>query len=332
MITSEAMTPSSDGNDNAQALSLDDAASLDWNDPYEETGPVEDEQKSDKETVEPDEDAEGPDETDEDFEDASEDPDGESDDDAEDEGEGEQSSTPEPEDTATVTIDGAKLSIAELKKGYFREADYTRQKQRVSEKERNLEAISANVTSAVHAIAEHLQKSLPPAHDQNLAITNPAEYVRKKAIHDTAMAGIAEVIKLAHAPQDAAKTLTEQQQTELLEAETAKLAEAFPQVRTPQGHKQFFDTAAMTARELGYSDEEIASATDHRLFKLAHYARIGMRAEAAKAKANKKVENVPPVAPTKRRQQNGNRSKNREAMSRLSKTGSIHDAMAIDFD
>ena len=75
--------------------------------------------------------------------------------------------------------------------------------------------------------------------------------------------------------------------------------------------------------------------TDHRLFALAHYAKIGMEAQKAKATAAKKVASVPPVSPPKKAALSGDAQvarKNIEAMRRLSRTGSIADAMAVDFD
>lgn len=238
-------------------------------------------------------------------------------------------------DDVVVTLsDGEKLPLSELKLGFMRDRDYRQKTQQVSNQRRDLEALATSVSQAVDAIADHLTKSLPPAPDPNLAITNPGEYTRRKAMHDHAMGQIAKVLETAHAPKDAVNKLTEQQHRELVASETAKLSEAFPQVRTQEGHKQFFDAAAQTARELGYSDEEIGGATDHRLFTLAHYARIGLKAEESKAKAAKKVANVPPVAPTKR-QPSKNAAKhrsNRDAMKKLNQSGSIHDAMAVDWD
>lgn len=329
MTTSETMTPSTDGNDNAQTLSLDEAANLDWNDPEEETVPDAEEPQSDEETVEADED--GPD-TEEDATD--EDTDADSEQDADAEGEEEQDSTPEPDDEATVTVDGTKLSIAELKKGYFREADYTRHKQTVAQKAKELETLSNRVTASVEAVAEFLQSSIPKMPDPGLALTNPGQHYREKMLHDNAMAQVAALIEKANAPKEALKTLTDEQRTEVLKTENAKLIEAFSETATPEGRKKFFEGTTAAAKELGFTDEELGRTTDHRLFKLAHYARIGLAAEAAKAKAKQKVVNVPPVAPNKRQPGTGVRSaqKNRAAMNRLAQTGSLQDALAVDFD
>lgn len=328
-MSEAATTPAGlSGSDSVQpSISLEDAADIDFYDPGEEdqeTVEGAEEQHSDVETDE----AEGQ-ETD-DIE-ASEG----GDDVEESDGEGEaEASTPEPDDSATITVDGQTLTIGELKKGYFREADYTRQKQQVSQKERDLEALTARVTTSVNAIAEFLSKQIPDAPDASLAMTDPGRYVREKAQHEAAMVQINAILEQANAPKEVAEKLTAEQRKTLLAEENAKLVEAFPQTATEEGRKKFFETAAGVARELGYSDAEIGEVIDHRMFKLAHYAALGMQAEKARAKAAKKVENKPPVAPQKR-QPGANAAKaakNREAMKRLSRTGSIADAMAIDFD
>jgi hypothetical protein len=328
MTTSETMTPSSEGNDSSRSLSLDDAAMIDWTDPEEETGTGETEQQS-VESLEASEELEA-----DEIEATEPDPEtDEGDDEASEDAEDEQGSTPEAADDATVTIDGKALTVAELKKGYFREADYTRHKQVVAEKERNLEALANQVSASVEAVTEFLTKALPQAPDPDLALTNPSEYVRKKALHEKAMAQLANVIEQAKPAKDAVAALTAEQRKEVIQAEDAKLRERFPQVSTPEGRQKFFESAASVAQELGYTPEEIGQATDHRLFALAHYARLGMQAEAARAKAKQKVANVPPVAPNKRPAQvNAQSKRNQEQMRKLARTGSIHDAIGIDFD
>lgn len=328
MTTEAATTPALSGSDSVRtSLSLEDAANIDFYDPDEDQGTVEDEQDqhSESETDEADDGQEA-----DEFE-ASED----GDDVAEGEEQGEESSTPEPADDATVTIDGQKLTLAELKKGYHREADYTRQKQRVSQKEQQLEAMSARVTQSVDAIADFLIKQIPPAPNPQLAMTNPSQFVQQKALHEAATAQVEALLGQAGEVKAVSQALTVEQKQELIASENAKLVEAFPVTATDAGRQKFFETAASAAKELGYSEQEIAQAVDHRMFALAHYAAIGMRAEKAREKARDKVQNVPPVAAPKARQQGGNQMaarRNQEAKKRLARTGSIDDAMAIDFD
>src|SRR5690606_39042023 len=122
---------------------------------------------------------------------------------------------------------------------------------------------------------------------------------------------------------------------ERIASEDAALVARFPATTTQEGRQKFFTEAVLAAKELGYSDAEVKQALDHRLFALAHYANIGMKAEKAREKAKVKAQHAPPVAPQKQRQHGGNQAaarRNQEAVKRLARTGSIEDAMSIDFD
>lgn len=310
------------------SLSLEDAAEIDFYDPEEnqETVAADQMQHSENETDE----ATG--QESEDIE-ASEG----GDDAANEEGAGEedQASTPEPDDNATITVNGEKLTVAELKKGYFREADYTRQKQTVSNKERDLGALSARVSQSVEAISDFLVNQIPPAPNPQLAMTDPGKFVQQKALHEAAVQQVVSLISQANEVKGVSDSLTAEQRRELISSEDAKLVEAFPTTATKDGREKFFATAATAAKELGYSDDEIKQAMDHRMFALAHYAAIGMRAEKSREKANEKVLNAPPVAPQRQRQQGARQDavrRNQEAKKRLARTGSIDDAVAIDWD
>lgn len=327
MTTSEADNLPSGGTDNTHSLSLDDAVNLDFEDPSEDNEEVADEPQSDEEPVEATDDVDQ--ETEEAADEETPDDDTETgDDDPE---------AVEISDDILVPMDDGPVPLKELKAGYMKQADYSRKTQELGNKRRDLEALSSRVSASVEAVAEFLQSSLPPAPNPALAIGTPAQqsqYLREKTLHDTAMAQVAALIEKANAPKDVLKTLTDEQRKEVLSTENAKLIEAFPTTTTPEGRKKFFEGTTAAAKKLGFSDEELKGVTDHRMFKLAHYARLGLAAEAAKAKAKQKVVNVPPVAPNKR--QPGASAtkarKNQEAMKRLARSGSIHDAMAIDFD
>ncbi|BEV44773.1 hypothetical protein [Afipia carboxidovorans] len=311
----------------APSISLDDAAEIDFFDPSEDNEDTEQAQQSEIETDEATESQE-----------ADENPPSEEGDTAEatDEGaEGESAdANPEPLDDVTVTVNGEKLALSELKAGYMKEKDYRHKTTEVATQRKNLEALSARVTNSVDAIAQFLVSSLPQAPDPSLALTDPGAFVQQKAMHDAAMGQINAIVAQANEAKEVVNTLTAEQRKELLAEENAKLATAFPMTATQEGRQKFFKAAADAARELGFSQDEITKITDHRMFALAHFAQIGMRAEQAKAKAAKKVENKPPVAPPKR-QHGANATQarqNKDAMKRLARTGSIDDALAIDFD
>lgn len=326
-MSEAAMTPEQSGNDSVRpSISLDDASEIDFYDPNEDTN--EDEQPEQSET-ETDEATDGQ-ESEEIDATAGDDDETE----AEETGEEDEASTPEPGDDVSVTVNGEKLTLNELKRGYLREGDYTRKTQVISQKEKNLDALSARVTRSVNAIAEFLVQQLPAPPDFALSQTDPMAFMRQKAIYEAATQSLNDLLAKAGEVKEVGNTLTAEKRTELLQSENAKLAEAFPQTATAEGRQKFFETAASAAAEMGWSKDEIGQVTDHRMFKLAHYAALGLAAEKAKAKAKQKVQNVPPVTPQKRPQgaNAAKVAKNREAMKRLARTGSIEDALAIDFD
>lgn len=241
----------------------------------------------------------------------------------------------EPDDSIVIAMPGGeKLELKELKSGYLRDRDYRHKTTDLANKRRELETLSTRVTQSANAISEVLMSTVPPAPHQSLSVSDPLRYVQEKAQHEAALEYVNSIVEKATSAKDVVNTLTREQQADIVQSEIAKLTEAFPQTKTPEGQKQFFDTALGGARELGFSDAELAQITDHRMFKVAYYAKLGLQAEAAKSKAVSKVANVPPVA-TQKRQAGPNAAKaraNQDAMKRLARSGSIQDAMAVDFD
>jgi regulator of replication initiation timing len=302
---------------------IDDPANLEFDEPEEEANeePKEEGIETDRETGEGDEAQE------------TAEPDEASEGDSETETAESDTDQPAVKDDVLVDVQGEKLPLSELKSGYMKDRDYRVKTQELGNKRRDLEALSTRVTASVNAIADLLVKQIPPAPDASLAMTDPGKYVADKAMHDAMMAQVASVIEQAQAPKEAVNKLTAEQRSELLQSENAKLAEAFPQTAKPETRKKFFDDVSRVATELGYSQQELEGVTDHRMFKLAYYAKLGMAAEQARAKATNKVANVPPMAQQKRQAPiAGKQRANQDAMRRLAKTGSMADAMAIDFD
>lgn len=246
----------------------------------------------------------------------------------------------EPDDAAkledlVVTLKGGEqVPFKELKSGYLRERDYRLKTQEVASKRRDLDEMSSRVANAAQALANFLANQLPEEPSRALAVQDPLEYTRQKAIYDEAFGNVQKIIEMGGTPKQVGQALTQQQHDEALAAENARLAEVFPQTADRKGRDTFFNEAFETARELGFSDEEMQGVSDHRMFVLAHYARLGLAAQQAKERAMGKVNNAPPPAAKPRA--NGavvqQSRKNNDAMHRLAKTGSMKDALLIDFE
>ncbi|PND22319.1 hypothetical protein CN934_05200 [Ensifer sp. MMN_5] len=303
------------------ALSFDDAVNLDFAESSETNEPEEEEQQSTNATDEASEDGQ---ETD--------DPAAESDESTEPEEEG--AETNEAQDTIITLKGGEQVPLEELKQGYLRESDYRRKTQELGNKRGSLEAMTTRVASTANAIAQFLVEQLPEEPNYSMAIQNPAEYTRQKAVYEAAMARVHQLISLGQEPQKVASELNQATIEETLAAENAKLLEAFPHLAKDDAREKFFTDAFRVGQDLGFSSDEMQGFTDHRYFKVMHYAMLGLQAEQAKSKALTKVANAPPA--TAKAKPNGpvnpQARKNQDAMKRLSKTGSIKDAMSIDFE
>jgi hypothetical protein len=287
----------------------------------------------------PDEDTEEPadpemtDDDGTDDEEVSEDPD-------ETEPEGEESEGEEPEEDDDTSVaetielpDGTKIDRDEVVKGYLRQSDYTRKATEVADQRKTLEAETTRLSGITEAFIDHLSKMIPPPPDQALAYRDPNAYTRQKAAHDAAVAQVQKIVETGEKVKETSKKLSAEDRQKLVREENAKLAERFPQTADEKGREAFFNAAAEAAQAAGFSMDELSAVTDHRMFALAHYAKIGMEAQEKSKKAKSKAEKAPPATPNKpasnKRQ---GAARNREAMKKLSRTGSIRDALAVDFD
>jgi hypothetical protein len=161
--------PLGESDSSRPSISLDDAADIDFYDPSEDNEEAEQEQQSEIETDEA-EDSQEADETTAEDDDQTED---------EEEGTADEADKPEPSDDVTVTVNGEKVPLSDLKAGYMRQADYSRKTQEVANSRKSLDALSARVTASVDAIADFLSKQIPEAHDPSLAMTYPGVFVLK---------------------------------------------------------------------------------------------------------------------------------------------------------
>lgn len=236
------------------------------------------------------------------------------------------------EKTALLKLpDGTEISLDEAANGYLRQSDYSRKTQEVAGLRKSLEADLQIVSGITEAFIDHLTKMVPPSPDPAMALRDPNGYVRAKAQHDAAMAQVQQLIELGKKPKEVADKLSAADKQQLVAQENALLAERFPVVATPQGRQKFFESAATAAQELGFSMDELSGVTDHRMFALAHWANEGLKAAKARETAKAKVANVPPSTPRKPGQP-AQANRNTDAMRKLARSGSIKDAMRVDWE
>jgi hypothetical protein len=239
----------------------------------------------------------------------------------------------EPEVTATVDAvvmlaDGSKVKVQDLIQGQMRQEDYSRKTQEVANTRNALKAEVQRLEGITSAFIDHLSSLVPAAPDAALAMQNPGAFVAQKAQHEAALAKVQELIAIGEKPKEIKDGLTKQERDQLIAQENALLAQRFPETTNPQGRQKFLGAVAEAAENLGFSMDELGKVTDHRIFALAHYASLGMKAEKARSVAATKVAVAPPVAPKRPGQGAVAANRDVEAVKKFRANPSIRNAAA----
>jgi hypothetical protein len=236
-----------------------------------------------------------------------------------------------PESVLEIDMgDGTKIAVDELRNGYLRQADYSRKTQELANRRQALEADIARLEGIQQQFIDHLTSLIPPAPDLALAARDPNGYVRQKAAFDAAIAKVQELVALGEQPKAIRSQMSEADQKEHLAAEYQMLLQKFPQAGTEHGRQKFLASVREAAVELGFSEEDINSATDHRMYAMAYWAKRGMDADKAAKLAKSKVQAAPQMSP--RKPGSGTEAgRNRDAMAKLTRSGSIRDALKLDW-
>jgi hypothetical protein len=238
------------------------------------------------------------------------------------------------DDTVLVELPGGeKVPVSELRSGYMRQQDYTRGKQFEANRRNEFEAFAQVQHQNMRAIEAFLSSTMPPRPDPQLAYADPPRFIAMKAQYDAAVDRYGQAQQFVASQEQAMGFANQQSMQERLEDEKSLMTQAIPSLATHKGRQEFFNRAKGVGAVAGFSDRDIADISDHRFFVLYDLASEGLAARKARQTAKAKVANVPPVAPSKRSKQgNPAMGKNQDAMRRLSRSGSIKDAMMVDFE
>ena len=260
--------------------------------------------------------------------------------------------TEEPyvEDDVRVTLsNGEEIPLGELKNGYFRQADYTGKMQELAQGRQAVEQQHMEVTQRAELLQQQLQgftayleNLVPEQPDINLLQTNPQQYHIARAQREAVLAELGEAMAFKEQIDQSIGQVNEQNYTREIQANEATLLRAMPKLQDPGALQSFRSANEQTAKEFGFSDEEITSGPqllETRTAMILHYARLGRQAEKNRQNAKRRITQKPAKAKAKAsapvpQKEKARRStnQNRKALQQLSKTGSIRDAMKIDFD
>lgn len=249
----------------------------------------------------------------------------EADDDEEgDEAEDEDATVDEGDDTAD------EPDADELKKGYMRQADYTRKTQEIAEQRKQIEAAQQDFQAQAQQQLDALRKavetySVPTDEEPNWADLarklDAKEYNSKRAEWDDKQAKRREAVQLHEQMQQV-------QNRHIITQETQALLDKMPEWRDETVASSEKQGVVEVGREYGFTEDEMAGITDHRMIVALRDLHLAKRTEKAatqkKAKPARKVKAA--AAPSK---VNPVEKSERDFTARLKKSGSPDDAARL---
>lgn len=330
----------SDNPNGTGAISINDAISL-LNTPEEDTvveerqgarasEPVEaeaditeEDTQLDAESYEDDEDdaydAEGSDE-DDDYEDGEEEP---------------------QEQLYTVKVDGEEIEVSldEALQGYQRQQAFTKRSMEIAEQRKAAEQEAAQAKQArdyyaqqLEVLAQQIQQTIPQEPDWvSLAREVTAEeYNAIRAEYDNRKANLSKVQqeRQAVAQQQAAER--EQMLHEHLRAQRSEMLNRIPQWKDDDVRNKERLQVVEYARNIGFSEEEVAQATDARAVELLYKAMQWDNLQRKKPNAKKRTREAPKMAKAgqpRTKKQVASRSR-QQSMNRLNKERSVDAAVS----
>lgn len=232
-----------------------------------------------------------------------------------------------------------ETDILEWRKGHLRQDDYTRKTQALAEERRQVEAAKEAELSSVRAQRQEYtellgkMKAVVTPVEPDPATLSPDEFHVRYAEYREAKQAVEKI----EAEQKRMADLKAKEDAEWAakhaNTEYQKLVEAIPEFGDTEKAEPLRKELAQFAVTIGFTEQDLALVTDHRLVKLLHTAMAGERAlKAAKEKAPKienKIERVLEAIAPGGRQDASPKNEVLKEQERLSKSGRVEDAARV---
>ena len=253
----------------------------------------------------------------------------------------EESDEPEQPEVYTVKVDGQEYEVTldELRSGYSRQQHFTKRSQELAEQRKAFEQEAAETRQYRDAYAQQLeqlsnqlQQTIPSEPDWSALSQQyeAKELFQMKAEYDRRKEEIARVEQERERIAQQQSVEAQHQMQEHLATQKTEMLERIPAWRDEgRRNKERLDVIKYAQDVIGFSEQEIANASDARaiemLYKAWQYDKLQKDAPAVK----KKVQSAPKVAKggqpkTKAQVQTRQR---RDAMNKLTKTKSVDAAV-----
>lgn len=225
-------------------------------------------------------------------------------------------------DDATIVIDGHEITGAEVKRGFLRQADYTRKTQEVSQLRHQLAQREEEVRNQQEEIVQILNIAtdvtggmLPKEPDlANYDVNDArsiASYLYALDQYKKQVEGIRQTVQSRQtmtqqqeAQKRAAAEAQEQERQQTYQArlqnEQRLLLEKIPEFRTSEGRNNFAADVEKYGGHFGLTPADVSQLQDHRQYAVLRDAIAYRKLQAAKPAAVKQAQAAPPIRPAAR--------------------------------
>ena len=246
--------------------------------------------------------------------------------------------TVEPE-YYTVKADGKEetVTIDQLKQSYSGQSAINKRFQEVAEARKQIEQKEAEISQMSQMLTQmHNQAqqqgfmSPPKLPDHTLAESDPIAYMEQRAKYDADMQSYQQQqMQMQQLQQQQQKQAQEQHQSFV--AEQAEIIRGkIPELANPEKSQTHWKSLMDSAKEYGFSDEEIAATADARYIQMANDAMKFRRIVANRKKAEAKGKKAKPVVKAgAKKVADPEGSLKRKQFAKLQKTGRMEDAIDL---
>lgn len=251
----------------------------------------------------------------------------------------EEADSEEP-NTFTVKVDGVeqRVTLEDLKRGYSGQQYVQQGMQQVAEMRKQFEQIAGDFLNereqakAIFAQVQNLQiPSAPVPPNVELAETDPFRYSAERAKYDVAANEYQQKLADIQQALEGNSQAEQQARNAYLQREMETLKQVIPDFADPEKAQNLRNSMFKVSQETyGFDPQEIAAITDSRVLRVLHDAIQFRAAQGGKEQAIKKAKAKPgrTVKPGAKKTAS-NRDSQRQARSKLKRSGSIQDAMSL---
>lgn len=245
-----------------------------------------------------------------------------------------------PQNAKVKLPDGSLTTVDELLKGYHRQSDYTRKMQGISEDRKALEADRERASQTAQQLQEQYDRASAmldawkPQQPQTTYEQDPMAWGKYQADMAAWSQWNEQIGTQLSERQKQVEEEQSAQRLKYLQNENTQLVEKIPQLADDAKRKAFFSEASKAMSEFGFSQEDIAGITDHRLVvvmrELMRLKRNSQQAPQVKQQLKEKPKMLKGGKRSDPKSVKATGAKSR--LSRLSETGSVRDGVASLMD